>query len=51
MISDFGCCLSQSDCSLQLPFGSTAVSRGGNVSLMAPEVPVRLVGGWKRACV
>lgn len=38
MISDFGCCLTQSDCSLQLPFNSMWVSRGGNASLMAPEV-------------
>ncbi|KAK5895410.1 hypothetical protein CesoFtcFv8_012003 [Champsocephalus esox] len=38
VISDFGCCLSQSDCSLQLPFNSMWVSRGGNACLMAPEV-------------
>lgn len=38
VISDFGCCLTQSDCSLQLPFNSMWVSRGGNASLMAPEV-------------
>ncbi|XP_056896307.1 serine/threonine-protein kinase PINK1, mitochondrial [Takifugu flavidus] len=38
VVSDFGCCLSQSDCSLQLPFSSMWVSRGGNASLMAPEV-------------
>ena len=40
MISDFGCCLAQSDGSLQLPFNSVWVSRGGNACLMAPEV------GW-----
>lgn len=38
VISDFGCCLTQSDYSLQLPFNSMWVSRGGNASLMAPEV-------------
>lgn len=38
VISDFGCCLSQRDRSLQLPYSSQHVSRGGNVSLMAPEV-------------
>jgi serine/threonine protein kinase len=40
VISDFGCCLAQSDGSLQLPFNSVWVSRGGNACLMAPEV------GW-----
>ncbi|KAK5864244.1 hypothetical protein PBY51_001203 [Eleginops maclovinus] len=38
VISDFGCCLSQRDGSLQLPFNSMWVSRGGNACLMAPEV-------------
>ena len=40
VISDFGCCLAQRDGSLQLPFNSVWVSRGGNACLMAPEV------GW-----
>ncbi|CAF92841.1 unnamed protein product, partial [Tetraodon nigroviridis] len=44
VISDFGCCLSQRDRSLQLPFSSVCVSRGGNVSLMAPEVINALPG-------
>ncbi|XP_040910569.1 serine/threonine-protein kinase PINK1, mitochondrial [Toxotes jaculatrix] len=38
VITDFGCCLAQRDASLQLPFNSMWVSRGGNASLMAPEV-------------
>lgn len=38
VITDFGCCLAQTDSSLQLPFNSMWVNRGGNASLMAPEV-------------
>ncbi|XP_035014505.2 serine/threonine-protein kinase PINK1, mitochondrial isoform X1 [Hippoglossus stenolepis] len=38
VITDFGCCLAQTDSSLQLPFKGPGVSRGGNPSLMAPEV-------------
>ncbi|XP_032413906.1 serine/threonine-protein kinase PINK1, mitochondrial [Xiphophorus hellerii] len=38
VITDFGCCLTQNDSSLQLPFNNMWVSRGGNASLMAPEV-------------
>ncbi|XP_034551337.1 serine/threonine-protein kinase PINK1, mitochondrial [Notolabrus celidotus] len=44
VITDFGCCLSQSDSSLQLPFNSMWVSRGGNASLMAPEVSTAVPG-------
>ncbi|XP_029362382.1 serine/threonine-protein kinase PINK1, mitochondrial [Echeneis naucrates] len=44
VITDFGCCLAQSDCSLQLPFNSIWVNRGGNASLMAPEVATALPG-------
>lgn len=44
VISDFGCCLAQSDSSLQLPFNSVWVSRGGNASLMAPEVTTAVPG-------
>ncbi|XP_022050883.1 serine/threonine-protein kinase PINK1, mitochondrial [Acanthochromis polyacanthus] len=44
VISDFGCCLAQSDSSLQLPFNSVWVSRGGNASLMAPEVTIAVPG-------
>ncbi|KAM5247019.1 serine/threonine-protein kinase PINK1, mitochondrial [Ctenodactylus gundi] len=38
VISDFGCCLADESIGLQLPFTSWRVSRGGNSSLMAPEV-------------
>lgn len=44
VITDFGCCLAQSDSSLQLPFNSVWVSRGGNASLMAPEVSTAVPG-------
>lgn len=38
VISDFGCCLADESVGLQLPFPSWYVDRGGNGSLMAPEV-------------
>uniref|UniRef100_UPI0037E8E37F serine/threonine-protein kinase PINK1, mitochondrial n=1 Tax=Semicossyphus pulcher TaxID=241346 RepID=UPI0037E8E37F len=44
VITDFGCCLTQSDSNLQLPFNSMWVSRGGNASLMAPEVATAVPG-------
>ncbi|KAM9350508.1 serine/threonine-protein kinase PINK1, mitochondrial [Symphorus nematophorus] len=44
VISDFGCCLAQSDSSLQLPYNSIWVNRGGNASLMAPEVATAVPG-------
>uniref|UniRef100_A0A3Q2CLL5 Serine/threonine-protein kinase PINK1, mitochondrial n=1 Tax=Cyprinodon variegatus TaxID=28743 RepID=A0A3Q2CLL5_CYPVA len=44
VITDFGCCLTQNDCSLQLPFNSMYVDKGGNVSLMAPEVMTAVPG-------
>ncbi|XP_058500119.1 serine/threonine-protein kinase PINK1, mitochondrial [Solea solea] len=44
VISDFGCCLAQRDSSLQLPFNSMWVSKGGNASLMAPEVVTAVPG-------
>ncbi|XP_053704348.1 serine/threonine-protein kinase PINK1, mitochondrial isoform X1 [Synchiropus splendidus] len=44
VISDFGCSLSRSDRSLLLPFNSMWVDRGGNVSLMAPEVASAVPG-------
>ncbi|XP_018540241.1 serine/threonine-protein kinase PINK1, mitochondrial [Lates calcarifer] len=44
VITDFGCCLAQSDSSLQLPFNSIWVNRGGNASLMAPEVVTAVPG-------
>ncbi|TNN44718.1 Serine/threonine-protein kinase PINK1, mitochondrial [Liparis tanakae] len=45
VITDFGCCLSQRDSTLQLPFNSMWVNRGGNASLMAPEVITAVPGG------
>lgn len=44
VISDFGSCLAQSDSSLQLPFNSRMVDRGGNSALMAPEVSTAVPG-------
>ncbi|XP_068997484.1 serine/threonine-protein kinase PINK1, mitochondrial [Embiotoca jacksoni] len=44
VITDFGCCLAQGDSSMQLPFNSVWVSRGGNASLMAPEVSTAVPG-------
>ncbi|XP_049920794.1 serine/threonine-protein kinase PINK1, mitochondrial [Epinephelus moara] len=44
VITDFGCCLAESDSNLQLPFNSMWVSRGGNASLMAPEVSTAVPG-------
>ncbi|XP_010899918.3 serine/threonine-protein kinase PINK1, mitochondrial [Esox lucius] len=44
VITDFGCCLAQSDSSLQLPFNSVWVNRGGNSCLMAPEVATAVPG-------
>ncbi|XP_046896307.1 serine/threonine-protein kinase PINK1, mitochondrial [Hypomesus transpacificus] len=44
VITDFGCCLAQDDSSLQLPFNSVWVNRGGNACLMAPEVATAVPG-------
>lgn len=44
VITDFGCCLAQNDSTLQLPFNSMWVNRGGNASLMAPEVSTAVPG-------
>ncbi|KAM3617009.1 uncharacterized protein V6R79_000949 [Siganus canaliculatus] len=44
VITDFGCCLAQNDSSLQLPFNTMWVNRGGNASLMAPEVITAVPG-------
>ncbi|KFV44630.1 hypothetical protein N341_09466, partial [Tyto alba] len=38
VITDFGCCLADENIGLRLPFTSSYVDRGGNGSLMAPEV-------------
>ncbi|XP_070561986.1 serine/threonine-protein kinase Pink1, mitochondrial-like [Ptychodera flava] len=37
-ITDFGCCLADSQLGIKLPFTSEEVDRGGNSALMAPEV-------------
>ncbi|XP_034028971.1 serine/threonine-protein kinase PINK1, mitochondrial [Thalassophryne amazonica] len=44
VITDFGCCLTQNNSSLQLHFNSKWVNRGGNASLMAPEVSTAVPG-------
>lgn len=44
VITDFGCALTQRDSSLELPFNSMWVNRGGNASLMAPEVATAIPG-------
>lgn len=44
VISDFGCCLADERVGLQLPFTSWYVDRGGNGSLMAPEVSTACPG-------
>uniref|UniRef100_A0A7N6BF87 Serine/threonine-protein kinase PINK1, mitochondrial n=1 Tax=Anabas testudineus TaxID=64144 RepID=A0A7N6BF87_ANATE len=44
VITDFGCCLAQGDSSLQLPYTTRWVCRGGNGSLMAPEVITAVPG-------
>ncbi|XP_069039888.1 serine/threonine-protein kinase PINK1, mitochondrial [Lepisosteus oculatus] len=44
VIADFGCCLADETCGLQLPFNSLCVDRGGNASLMAPEVATAVPG-------
>ncbi|NXT29006.1 PINK1 kinase, partial [Syrrhaptes paradoxus] len=38
VITDFGCCLADENIGLKLPFTSSGTDRGGNGSLMAPEV-------------
>lgn len=38
VITDFGCCLADDSIGLRLPFISTDMDRGGNSSLMPPEV-------------
>lgn len=38
VITDFGCCLADDSVGLRLPFTSIDMDRGGNSSLMPPEV-------------
>ncbi|KAL4623772.1 serine/threonine-protein kinase PINK1, mitochondrial-like [Arapaima gigas] len=44
VITDFGCCLAETDLGLKLPFNSRCVNRGGNACLMAPEVATAVPG-------
>lgn len=47
VITDFGCCLSDKTNGLSLPFRTHDTDRGGNSSLMAPEVKTAVPGTWK----
>lgn len=38
VVTDFGCCLADRSCGLQMPYRSMDMDRGGNAALMAPEV-------------
>ena len=38
VIADFGCCLADRSRELVLPFQTAEIDRGGNFTLMAPEV-------------
>ncbi|XP_050442704.1 serine/threonine-protein kinase Pink1, mitochondrial [Adelges cooleyi] len=38
VVTDFGCCLADKDNELNLPYKTADTDRGGNISLMAPEV-------------
>ena len=38
VIGDFGCCLADTEFGQQLPYFTADIDRGGNCSLMAPEV-------------
>ena len=42
VVSDFGCCLADSEHGLKIPFTSRYTDKGGNVTLMAPEVKLIL---------
>ncbi|XP_061114314.1 serine/threonine-protein kinase PINK1, mitochondrial [Conger conger] len=44
VIADFGCCLAERDRALRMPFNNRCVNRGGNASLMAPEVATAVPG-------
>ncbi|XP_010721248.1 serine/threonine-protein kinase PINK1, mitochondrial, partial [Meleagris gallopavo] len=44
VITDFGCCLADDSIGLRLPFISTDMDRGGNSSLMPPEVTTASAG-------
>ncbi|XP_046559219.1 uncharacterized protein LOC124268229 isoform X2 [Haliotis rubra] len=42
VISDFGCCLCED--SLQIPYNTSEINKGGNAALMAPEIACARVG-------
>ncbi|XP_046326773.2 serine/threonine-protein kinase Pink1, mitochondrial-like [Haliotis rufescens] len=42
VISDFGCCLCED--SLQVPYNTSEINKGGNAALMAPEIACARVG-------
>lgn len=44
VITDFGCCLSDKNHGLYLPYNSHDMDKGGNVALMAPEVVTAVPG-------
>ena len=38
VLSDFGCCLADQKNGLKIPYTTDAISKEGNMALMAPEV-------------
>lgn len=38
VISDFGCCLSEPEYGLMIPYNTSNIDKGGNVALMPPEI-------------
>ena len=48
VITDFGCCLADSEIGLKLPYNSCEIDRGGNMALMAPEVLNAEPGVWSK---
>ena len=38
MVTDFGCCLADSNLGLRVPYHTDDMFKGGNGTLMAPEV-------------
>lgn len=44
VIADFGCCLADRSRELVLPFHTAEIDRGGNLTLMAPEIALAVPG-------
>ncbi|XP_063409892.1 serine/threonine-protein kinase Pink1, mitochondrial-like [Mytilus trossulus] len=44
VIGDFGCCLADTEFEQKLPYFTSDVDRGGNCSLMAPEISTAIPG-------